>query len=465
MVYSIKFGTDGWRAIIAKDYTVENVQRIATGTLAWMQKRAYKRVVIGFDCRFGGAMFQEEIANILSQGGITCLINKNFVSTPMISLAVVNHQADLGIVITASHNPPTYNGYKLKSSYGGPTIPADIAELESMIPDHIDSQVVQQIAKDSIIQTPVYIDAEGEYIAHIYKSFDIPQIRAKNKIAYDAMFGAGQNVMKKLFPDMHAFHCDHNPGFQNTAPEPITKNLSEIQHFLRSNPGQYIGIANDGDADRLAMLDDQGKMIDSHHILLLLMHYLAGFKKLQGAAVVSFSVTNKLQQLAAYYNLKCIITKIGFKYISEYMITEDVLVAGEESGGLAIKGHIPERDGIWIALTILQFMAETGKSITQLIDEVYAIVGPFAYDRLDLHLTDAQIVQIKDTLNYEKMQWGPFQVKSSENLDGAKYYFEEDAWMMIRTSGTEPVLRIYAQGKDMEAVKQILEATRAELHV
>ena len=159
------------------------------------------------------------------------------------------------------------------------------------------------------------------------------------------------------------------------------------------------------------MLDEHGNMIDSHHILLLLMHYLAGFKKMQGAAVVSCSVTNKLQRLAAHYNMKCIITKIGFKYISEYMITEDVLVAGEESGGLAIKGHIPERDGIFIALTILQFMAETGKSITQLIEEVYSIVRPFAYDRLDLHLTDLQIAEIKEELKKEKTNWGPLQVR------------------------------------------------------
>lgn len=465
MVYSIKFGTDGWRAIIAKDYTVENVRRIAAGTLAWMLKKAYKRVVIGFDCRFGGPMFQEEIVNVLAQGGIECLINKNFVSTPMISLAVVKHKADLGIVITASHNPPGYNGYKLKSSYGGPTIPADIAELEAMIPDRVEMNSLSSIEGNVKFKEPILIDAETEYLDHIYKSFDIPQIRSKNKIAYDAMFGAGQNVMKKLFPEMKAFHCEHNPGFQNGAPEPILKNLLEIQKFLQSNPGQYIGIANDGDADRLAMLDEHGNMIDSHHILLLLMHYLAGFKKMQGAAVVSCSVTNKLQRLAAHYNMKCIITKIGFKYISEYMITEDVLVAGEESGGLAIKGHIPERDGIFIALTILQFMAETGKSITQLIEEVYSIVRPFAYDRLDLHLTDLQIAEIKEELKKEKTNWGPLQVRRFENLDGAKYYFEDDAWMMIRTSGTEPVLRIYAQGKDMEEVQRILSVTRAELNV
>ncbi len=464
MAYSIKFGTDGWRAIIAQDYTVENVRRIASGTLAWMIQRNYKKVVIGFDCRFGGPLFQQEIAQILASGGMECLINSEFVSTPMISLAVVKHQADLGIVITASHNPPSYNGYKLKSAYGGPTIPADIAELESLIPEQVKEAAFSfdELVVASKIQ---FIEAEQEYLLHIKNAFNLDQIRATNKIAYDAMFGAGQRVMKSLFPELQGFHCEHNPGFQNTAPEPITKNLSEIQSFLKNNPGRYIGIANDGDADRLAMLDEKGNMIDSHHILLLLIHYLAGYRKMKGAAVVSFSVTNKLKKLADHYQMKCIITKIGFKYISEYMIREDVLVAGEESGGIAVKGHIPERDGIWIALTILQFMAETGKSITQLIDEVYQIVGPFAYDRLDLQLTVNQIEQVKSSLQKTIPTWGPFVVSNFESVDGWKYYFQDDAWMMIRTSGTEPVLRIYAQGKNEDEVQQILAATRAELNV
>ena len=213
------------------------------------------------------------------------------------------------------------------------------------------------------------------------------------------------------------------------------------------------------------MFDDHGNLIDSHHILLLLLHYLAGYKKYTGKVVVSFSVTNKLKNLADYYGLECIVTKIGFKYIAEYMITEDVLVAGEESGGLAIKGHIPERDGIWIALTILQFMGETGKSINQLIEEIYNLVGSFSYDRLDLHLTEHQIELVKIKLQSEIQTWGTYKTQLSESLDGYKYYFENDAWLLIRTSGTEPVLRIYAQGNTADEVLEILNSARTVLHV
>jgi phosphomannomutase len=463
-MYSIKFGTDGWRAIIARDYTVDNVRRIATGTLHWLKKKNYSRVVIGFDCRFGGQMFMEEIASILASSDITCFVSKEFVSTPMVSYGVVKHGADLGIVITASHNPPSYNGYKLKSSYGGPSIPSDIAELEALIPEFVSETTnsYQELIAQNKIKL---VDLEAEYIEHVKASFDLEKIKSNVNIAYDAMYGAGQRAMQILFPEMKAFHCEYNPSFNNTPPEPILKNLKEIQTFLKSNPGIYIGVANDGDADRLAMLDDTGKVVDSQHLLLLLLHYLAGYKKLSGKIAVSFSVTNKLQKLADHYGLELVITKIGFKYIAEYMIKEDVLVAGEESGGLAIKGHIPERDGIWIALTILEYMAITGKSINELIQEVYAIVGAFQYDRLDLHLTEKSIEEVKQKLNAEITSWNSFHVLKSENLDGLKYYFENDAWLLIRTSGTEPVLRIYAQGRDTTEVEAIFDAARSLLRV
>ncbi|HEX5625840.1 MAG TPA: phosphoglucomutase/phosphomannomutase family protein [Saprospiraceae bacterium] len=462
-MYTIKFGTDGWRAIVAREYTVDNVRRIAAGTLAWMKDHRFKKAVIGYDCRFGGPMFLEEIAAVLAQDGIECLVADQFVSTPMISLAVVKYQADLGIVITASHNPPAYNGYKLKSSYGGPTIPSDIAEVEARIPDAVPElrNSYAELLQQEAIRV---VDLEGDYLSHIRASFDMDRI-SRMPLAYDAMYGAGQRVMKNLFPELKAFHCEYNPGFNGTPPEPIAKNLAGIMSFLSAHPGQYLGVANDGDADRVAILDDQGMVVDSHHVLLLLIHYLAAYQKQTGAVVVSFSVTNKVKKLADHYGLDCIITKIGFKYIAEYMIQQDVLVAGEESGGLAIKGHIPERDGVWIALTILQFMASTGKSIQELIQEVYQIVGPFAYDRIDLQLTNSQIENVRKTLQSPISHWDSYAVRSSEQVDGYKYYFDEECWLLIRTSGTEPVLRIYAQGRDMVEVESILLAARSVLQV
>lgn len=463
-MYTIQFGTDGWRALIARDYTVENVRRVAKATLLWMKQRNMTKAIIGYDCRFGGAMFQEEIACLLAEGGIECLMGKSFVSTPMVSLAVVQYQADLGIVITASHNPPAYNGYKLKSNLGGPLLPAEVAEIEALIPNTSEGSL-QGLQHWIDLQRIHMIDFESDYLAYVLKHFDLPKIRTNVRLAYDAMYGAGQSIMQKLIPELKGFHCDWNPGFNGTPPEPIERNLNEIMHFLQTHPGLYMGMANDGDADRIAMMDDQGQMVDSHHLLLLLIHYLVVYKKLTGDVVVSFSVTNKVRKLANHFGLNCITTKIGFKYIAEYMTSSDVLVGGEESGGLAIKGHIPERDGVWIGLTLLQYMAETGKSLQTLISEVYQIVGPFSYDRWDLHLSQAQIDDVKIKLAQGISTWGDFIVDHQENLDGNKYYFSDDRWLLIRTSGTEPVLRIYAQGKDKIEVIQILSQAREVLQV
>lgn len=460
---AIKFGTDGWRAIIAEDYTIENVRRISTATALWMLSKNLNKVVIGHDCRFGGRMFMEETARVLASHGIKVLYANIFVSTPMVSLGVIQQQAGLGIVITASHNPPLYNGFKLKSAYGGPTIPSDIAAVESLIPDYAEapSRSFAELVDEQRIES---INLEDAYFEHVKNHFNIELLRKFQGITYDAMYGAGQRIMKRVLPDLTSFHCEYNPGFNHIPPEPISKNLTEIMQFLATDQKHIIGIANDGDADRIAMLDKDGNMIDSHHILLLLIYYLFDYKKMSGKIIVSFSVTNKVKKLADHFGLETIITKIGFKYIAELMIAEDVLVAGEESGGLAIKGHIPERDGVWIGLTILEFIAATGKSINQLIQEIYEIVGSFSYDRLDIKLEESKMIQIKSKLSNTKFEnIGGYKVKNYENLDGEKYYFDHESWIMYRLSGTEPVLRIYAQGRDTQEVKALLQAARVSV--
>ncbi|MFM2393869.1 MAG: phosphoglucosamine mutase, partial [Bacteroidota bacterium] len=365
----IKFGTDGWRAIIAKEYTVANVERISEATAKWMQKKKMTKVVIGYDCRFGGKMFAEVSATVFGNFGIKVYLSPDFVSTPMVSLGVVETGSDLGVVITASHNPPSYNGYKLKSSFGGPTIPSDIEEVESLIPQTSLSNLpsIQELREKDLLD---YIDLENMYLAHVRKSFDLDKIKSSGlKLAYDGMYGAGQRVISILFPEAYKLHCEFNPSFLGQAPEPIEKNLKELSSIIQSE-GYNLGLANDGDADRIGLFDEDGKFVDSHHILLLLLYYLYEYKKLSGKVVITFSVTDKMKKLAEYYGLECEVTKIGFKYIAEIMINEDVLVGGEESGGLAVKGHIPERDGVWIGLMIMEFMAVTGKSLKQLIQEI-----------------------------------------------------------------------------------------------
>ncbi|MEN9340516.1 MAG: phosphoglucosamine mutase [Bacteroidota bacterium] len=462
----IKFGTDGWRAIIAQEYTVQNVARVAYATAVWLQQtREVPVVVVGHDCRFAGELFTETAIRVLTAQGVKVIAAKGFVSTPMISLAVLMHKADQGIVITASHNPPSYNGFKLKGAHGGPTPPDQIAEVEALIPDHevaISGDLKALEASGAL----TYVDLESEYIRYIETKFDIPALnRSPLKMAYDAMFGAGQNVMKKLFPHAVHLHCEVNPSFQGTAPEPLHKNLIALSDTIRTTPELKFGLANDGDADRIALYDEDGKYIDSHHIILLLIHYLHQYKKLNGKVAIAASTTLRVNKLCELYGLPCEVTPIGFKYISQIMMHEDVLVGGEESGGISVKGHIPERDGIYDGLVIYEFMNQTGKSLKELCAEMYALVGEFHYERADLHLTEAAKQHAMDLCKAGITSFGKYQVVETNLIDGYKYELPNDCWTMVRASGTEPLLRIYAEGNTKEDVMDILQTVRATLGV
>ncbi len=463
----IKFGTDGWRAIIAHDFTVENVARVSEATAKWLvKKNPNASVVLGHDCRFAGELFCEVTAKVFISHGIKVFLAKDFVSTPMISFGTVEYKADLGIIITASHNPPSYNGYKIKGSYGGPLVPEQVQEIEDMIQDSAAFGWQTLNLKDAeqkgfLKEAPL----EDMYIRHIEKSFDLKAIKdAKLILAYDAMYGAGQRVMKRLFPDMPKLHCDHNPGFNGQAPEPIHKNLIEFSNFIKAQGNISCGLATDGDADRLGLYDNKGNFVDSHHIILLLIHYLVKYKKQSGKVVVAFSTTVKIRNICKHYGLPLDVVKIGFKYICSIMVKEDVLVGGEESGGIAIKGHIPERDGIWIGLTIWEFMAKTGKSLNELIEEVYAITGTFCFERNDLHISEeikAKVLQNCKSGSYT--EFGNYKVSRVEDLDGFKFFFDDNTWMMIRASGTEPVLRVYAEAADRKTAEDILASAKKVL--
>jgi phosphomannomutase len=461
----IKFGTDGWRAIIAKEYTLDNLARVAEATALWLTKNyPGAAAVVGHDCRFAGQMFAETTAVILAQKGIKVYLAKGFVSTPMISLGTNSRNAAAGIIITASHNPPSYNGYKIKAGYGGPATPAMIDEVESLIPDttQVPTETVATYVANGMVE---FIDLEAEYIAHVEKNFDLDLINKSGiEIAYDAMYGAGQNVMRRLFPDATFLHCDDNPGFDGQAPEPIDKNLSELSETIIAAGDIDFGLATDGDADRIGLYNAKGKFIDSHHIILLLINYLVNHKGMSGKVAVSFSCTDKIKDLCKSMGIETIITKIGFKYICEFMVEDDVLVGGEESGGIAIKGHIPERDGLWMGLTLLEYMAKTEKSLDELIEEVYAIVGPFAMERVDHHISEEQKQTVLANCkagNYKK--FGDIAVESVEDIDGWKFHLGNGEWVMIRASGTEPVLRTYCQAASSQRAFKVLDILATEI--
>ncbi|MDX9942161.1 MAG: hypothetical protein RBS53_08060 [Bacteroidales bacterium] len=458
----IKFGTDGWRAVIAKDFTTDNVARVAKATARWaLNRQADPAVVVGHDCRFGGELFARVTAKVLASHDIKVYLATDFVSTPMISLGVLKHKAFLGVVITASHNPPEYNGYKLKGHFGGPLLEEDIREVETFLPEtntiELDDISLEALVDKGLVE---YVDLETMYCNYLEEKFDLNAIRASHwNFAFDAMYGSGQNVMRRLFPDITLLHCERQPLFDGIPPEPLLRNLEEFSEVIRLSQNIDCGLAVDGDADRIALFDDKGNYIDSHHVILLLIHYLNHYKKLNGKVATGFSSTVKINKLCDAYSLPLEIVKIGFKHIAGLMLEENILVGGEESGGIAVTGHIPERDGIFNGLVIWEAMVNTGKSLREFINEVYAITGSFAFERSDLKLDEPDKERIVE--NCEKKmyaEFGPWKVLHEENLDGFKYYFSDSQWFMIRPSGTEPVLRTYAEGHTREEALAILQA-------
>ena len=459
LAQKIKFGTDGWRAIIADEYTVENVARVSIATAIWMKENfEHPSVVIGHDCRFGGELFTETAVKVFVNAGITVKMARGIVSTPMISLAAVKLGCSIGVVITASHNPASYNGYKLKSHHGGPLSPEKVQEIEDIIPD-VNSVDIKSVSIESDLVEVV--DLETMYVEHVKANFDLEAIEKSGlNLVYDAMYGSGQNALKRLLPNIHFLHCEQNPSFMGQAPEPIAKNLKELESFIKDRGDIDCALATDGDADRIGLYNRKGEFIDSQHIILLLIHYLAKYKGLSGKVATACSTTPRVGKMAAHYGLPNEVVKIGFKYIASIMVEEDVLVGGEESGGIATKGHIPERDGIWMGLIIWEFMAKSGKTLDDLIDEVYQIVGPFKFERNDLHITEELKSKIVENCkNNVYKSFGSYKVKEVGTIDGFKYFFDEDRWMMIRPSGTEPVLRTYAEAPTMEEVRSILKIT------
>ena len=463
MANKIKFGTDGWRAIIAEEFTTENVARVSYATAKWLKANYDNpRVVIGHDCRFAGALFVDVATKIFLSEGIHVRMAKGFVSTPMISLAAFQYKCEIGVIITASHNPPSYNGFKLKAYFGGPLSPEHVQEVEDIIPDvcPVDYNTISIDGAIAAGQLEI-VDIETRYVDHVKANFDLDAISNSGmNLVYDAMYGAGQNVIKRILPNTQLLHCEHNPSFYGQAPEPIAKNLQELESYIKAKGDIYCALATDGDADRIGLYNGKGEFVDSHHIILLLIHYMVKYKQMTGKVVIAFSVSPRIEKLCQHYGLEIQTTKIGFKEIATIMVEDDVLLGGEESGGIAVKGHIPERDGIWMGLIIWEFMAKSGKTLDELIAEVYDIVGPFKFERNDLHITEElkqRIIANCKADNYKS--FGPYNVREVKTIDGFKYFFDDERWVMIRPSGTEPVLRTYAEAPTLEEVRVILKAT------
>jgi phosphomannomutase len=456
----IKFGTDGWRAIIAKDFTIQNITKISLATALWLTRK-YKNpsAVIGYDCRFGGEMFMEATAKILASKGIRVFVAERFVTTPMVSLGVVKLKAECGIIITASHNSAEYNGYKLRGEHGGPMFDKDLKDVENLISNDIEIDL-ELLNWNYLIEQGLinYIDLESIYMKDIRDSFNLDIIVESGlRFGFDAMFGSSQNIITRLLPKILTLHCQVNPSFGGIKPEPMRKNLHELIEMVWSKKNIDCSLAVDGDGDRIAMLDREAGFYDANQLLLLLVHYLAGYRQLTGKVVVSFSTTGKIEKICRHYNLEIIRTRVGFKDASKIMTEEQVLIAGEESGGISFGSTIPERDAIKAGIMIWQWLAESGKNLKQLYHEVQSITGPSAYERANLELNrNARNKVMERCGNGDFNHFGRFPVDRFEVFDGFKFFFSENEWLMIRSSGTEPVIRLYAEAETQEVAQEII---------
>jgi phosphomannomutase len=458
----IAFGTDGWRGIIAKDFTLTNVAKVAYALARWLTgKNTNPSAVIGHDCRFGGEMFMEAMAKILASKNIRVYIAESIVSTPMVSLGVLKLKAHCGVVITASHSSAEYNGIKLKGQHGGPMLEKDVRDIENLISSdyEFDLEMLNwnYLLEQGHIQ---YINLESIYLKNIKDNFDVDRIRkSKNRFAFDAMYGSAQNIFRKLMPEVELFRCEINPSFMGVPPEPLAKNLHPLEEHIWQNHDIDAAFAVDGDGDRVAFFDEKGNFLDSHHVLLLLVYCLAAYKKLTGKVVVSIPVTSKMEILCAKYGLELKRTPVGFREISGIMLKENILAGGEESGGITVGTYMPERDGIWIGLTIWDFLVETGKKLSELVEEIYTITGPFVCERLDLDLNKnlrSKLLERCKTASFT--EFGEYHVTDTILLDGYKYLLGENRSAMIRASGTHPIIRIYAEAENREEVISIINA-------
>lgn len=457
---AIKFGTDGWRAVIADQYTFENLARVADATASWIieKKPAENGVVIGYDSRFLSSDFARFTARVIASRGLHVRICDEITPTPAVSWAAREFNA-IGVVITASHNPPEYNGFKIKAPYGGSALQSQIQELETYIQSETDISDLEPF--DNLMNSGKIevIDLNAIYLDALRAGIDLDAIRkSEGLIAHDAMFGATASLLPQLLGEqVFVLNDDHNPGFHGVPPEPIEKNLPDLPELIRSQ-NCMLGIANDGDGDRVAMFDEAGNYVDSHQILCLLAKYMFEERGMKGDIIKTFSTTDMLRKQAETYGIPIHTTPIGFKYIAEKLLSGDVMVCGEESGGIAVKGHIPERDGLFIGLLVAEMCAKRGRKLSELVLELFDEFGGHYNHRNDLHTTEARKNAMITYCNAEKLtEIAGVKVVRREFLDGSKHWLEDGSWLLVRPSGTEPVLRIYSEAPTMELAKSFVD--------
>ncbi|MHB8765185.1 MAG: phosphoglucomutase/phosphomannomutase family protein [Deferrisomatales bacterium] len=466
----IRFGTDGWRGVISRDFTFDNLRRVAAAIGAYLegQGAAGRGVALGYDRRFLSEAYAAEVAGVLAARGIGVRLAAGPTPTPAVSWAVRHLGLAAGVVITASHNPPEWNGVKLKEAFGGPARPSVSREVERCLDhvppgDRVACLDLEPARRQGLVTELRWWDG---YRRDLGRLVDFELLRsARLTVAVDAMHGAGSPWLRRLLEDAGCrvveLRPDANPGFGGVAPEPVEANLGGLLAAV-SRQGCHLGLANDGDADRIGAVDERGRYFSSQRILAVLLRYLREEKGLGGCVAKAVSGTSMLDLLAAGYGLEVVETPIGFKHAAEVMLEREVLVGGEESGGIGVGAHLPERDGLLNALLLAELVARTGQGLRAYLQGVFDRVGHFDYDRLDLRLGEAEIEAARArvaALAPPDRLAGRAVVRVG-TLDGTKFVRDDASWLLVRPSGTEPLLRIYAEARTRPEVDALLAEGR-----
>ena len=467
MAAEIQFGTDGWRGLIADNFTFENVAKVAQATANYFkkQKKIRRGIVIGYDARFLSREFAEKTAEIMGNAGIHVKLANSIVTTPMVSLAVKKFGAAGAVIITASHNPAQYNGFKIRGDFAGPAHPEQIAVVEKELQKVLRQKVrrpgkpLSALLNEGKVE---YVDLGKLYVDDIKNKVDLEAInRSGLRILYDAMYGAGQGVMERLVPGVDRIHDTFNPSFGGMRPEPMAEHVLELREAVRK--GKYdIGLATDGDADRVGAVDEKGNFVDSHFMFALLLKYFVEQKHFRGEVAKSLSVTQMINKMCEEYGLTLHETPVGFKYPCRLMVERDILIAAEESGGIGIRGHVPERDGILVGLLLCEMMITRKKSMSALVQELVDKYGEHHFKRIDLRITSSEKDRIMKKFNRKISRIAGEKVLRVQDIDGYKY-FVDGGWLLVRPSGTEPLVRFYAEADSEEKVDRLLDfATHIE---
>jgi len=464
MAFKIHFGTDGWRGVIAEDYTFDNVRRCTQGFSDYLLNHGKKGewIVVGHDKRFQSESFALTAAEVLTGNGMKVYLTDGATPTPVIAFSVVNKKAAGAVNITASHNPPSDNGYKVRDEHGGAIPPEGLKEIESLIPDSVESVKLMAAHDAEKAGILVRFDPAPAYIEHLNDLIDLKPIRdAKLSVVVDAMWGNGAGWFTRLLSGgnikITEIHNTRNPSYpEMKRPEPIPPNIN-VGLKTTVDLGADVLLITDGDADRVGVGDENGLFVNQLQVYALLAYYLLEVRGERGPIVKTLSTTSMLEKLGKFYNVPVYETGVGFKYVAPKMMETDAMIGGEESGGYAFRGNVPERDGILAGLYFLDMMVKLNMKPSQLLQKLFGKVGAHYYDRVDRSFKGNRKDREQRILNAHPLTLGGLKVTGLDTTDGFKFGLEDGGWMLIRFSGTEPIIRVYCETTHEDNVQGILK--------